>query len=66
MKKNIGTSGRLLRLAIAILLLIYAYWQWSWIALAASLFVFYEALASWCIVYQLLGINACPIDKERK
>lgn len=60
MKKNIGTPGRLLRLAIAILLFIYAYWQWSWIALLFGLFVLFEAAFSWCVVYQILGKNSCP------
>lgn len=63
MKKNLGMSGRLLRLAIAIVLLAYAYWAQSWIALAASLFTFFEAWMSWCIVYQILGINSCPTKK---
>ena len=60
MKKNIGTMDRLLRLAIAILLFIYAWWAWSWIALLFGLFTLYEALASWCIFYQLIGKNSCP------
>ncbi|MDE3046585.1 MAG: DUF2892 domain-containing protein [Verrucomicrobiota bacterium] len=60
MKKNIGTPDRLFRLAIAIGLLIYAYMGQSWIALAASLFVFFEAAMSWCVLYQLLGKNSCP------
>lgn len=60
MKKNIGKTDRLIRLAIAIALLAYAYWQSSWIAFFVSLFVFFEALMSWCILYQLLGKNSCP------
>lgn len=63
MKKNIGTLDRLLRLAMAILILLYSWWQSSWIALGISIFVFYEALAGWCILYQILGKNSCPIDK---
>jgi DUF2892 family protein len=60
MKSNIGTSGRLVRLLIAIALLIAAYLERSWIALFASLFVLFEAYASWCVVYQFLGKNSCP------
>lgn len=60
MKKNIGTPDRLLRLAIAILLFILAYWKSSWIFLLAGVFVFFEALFSWCILYQLLGKSSCP------
>lgn len=64
MKKNIGTQDRLIRLAFAIALLIYAWWQMSWVALGLSLFTFYEALASWCVLYQLIGKSTCPIDKK--
>jgi len=65
-KKNIGTSDRILRLGLASLLLIYAVWQHSWIALLFSLFTFFEALMSWCVVYQLLGKSSCPVDKENR
>jgi hypothetical protein len=65
LKKNINTPGRLLRLLIAILLLVYAVWQDSWVALIFSLFTFFEVLMSWCIIYQLFGINHCPIDKDK-
>ncbi len=65
-EKNIGTSGRILRLVIAILILILAIWQKSWIALLISLFTFFEAFRGWCIVYQLLGKKSCPIDPNKK
>ena len=64
MKKNIGTADRIVRLSIACLLFAFAWWQGSWIALAFALFTLYEALASWCILYQLLGKNSCPIDRK--
>ncbi len=63
MKKNIGTPGRILRLIIALGLLFGAYTYHSWLLLALSLFVFFEAFASWCIVYHFLGINHCKIKK---
>lgn len=63
MKKNIGKKDRLFRLTVAMLLLTLAYWQSSWIALLCSLFVFYEAIAGWCVVYQMLGKSSCKIDK---
>lgn len=66
MKKNIGTTDRMIRFTIATLLLGYAIWQASWIAGGASLFVFYEALAGWCIYYQLIGKSSCPISKQDK
>jgi Protein of unknown function (DUF2892) len=65
MKKNIGTSDRLVRLALGMALLLFAWWQSSWIALGVALFTFYEALAGWCILYQLLGKSSCPLDHDR-
>lgn len=64
MKPNIGTPDRLLRLGLAIGILIYAWWASSWLALAAALFTFYEAIAGWCVLFQLLGKNSCPIKKD--
>lgn len=66
MKKNIGTNDRILRLLIGLLLLAFAWWQSSWIALAFAIFTFYEALSSWCVFYQLIGKNSCPIDSNTK
>lgn len=64
LKKNINTPGRILRLAIAITFLIFAIWQKSWISLIISVFVFFEALMSWCVIYQLLGKNSCPLNSH--
>jgi hypothetical protein len=61
MKKNIGTADRLLRLFIAIVLLFLAYWKGSWVLLIAGLFVLFEAAFSWCVLYQILGKNSCPL-----
>ena len=60
MKKNIGTSGRIVRLLIALVLLGMAYQRHSWLLLLGGIFVLAEAFLSWCIIYQILGINACP------
>ena len=64
MQKNIGTVDRLLRFLAGLALLAYALWASSWIALLIAAFCFYEALASWCVLYQLLGKNTCPLDKR--
>lgn len=63
MKKNIGTSDRLFRLILSIIILGYALWQESWISAIVGLFVLYEALAGWCLFYQLLGKNSCPKNR---
>lgn len=66
MKSNIGLIDRVLRLSAGIALLAFAWWQNSWIALIFALFTFYETLAGWCIMYQLLGKNSCPISTPGK
>lgn len=64
MKRNIGNPDRLLRFTLAVILLFLSWWFSSWIALGLGLFTLYEALTSWCILYQLLGKNSCPISKD--
>jgi len=64
--KNLDTAGRVIRCIIALLLLVYAVWQGSWIALIASIFTFFEVYCSWCVVYQFLGINSCPLNKNKR
>jgi hypothetical protein len=61
MRKNIGTVDRLIRLGVAVALFVYAYKKMSWLAFFGGVFVFCEALFSWCILYQLLGKNSCPL-----
>lgn len=61
--KNIGTSDRLVRLAIAIGLLAWAITtSWSPILLFFSGFVFFEAIFSWCGLYAALGKSTCPLE----
>jgi Protein of unknown function (DUF2892) len=62
--KNIGTQGRILRFILAALLLLLGWLEHNWILLAISLFVFFEGLASWCVVNQILGKNSCPTKKD--
>jgi hypothetical protein len=63
-QKNIGLLDRTLRFSIALFLFGYAYWKGSYIALFAAIFVLFEALKGWCILYQILGKNSCPIGKK--
>ena len=65
MKKNIGAKDRLIRLILACVLLGLAWYFYSLILLAASLFVFFEVVAGWCIVYQILGQNSCPLNYDK-
>lgn len=66
MKKNIGTTDRVVRLVLALILLAIAWWLHSWIVLFLSLFTLYEAVAGWCAFYQLIGKDTCPITKKDK
>ena len=62
--KNIGPSGRMIRLVIAIILFGVAAWTMSWVFLLIALFVLFESLMSWCVVNHLLGKNSCLINKK--
>ena len=64
LSKNIDFSGRLIRLVVALFLLAIAYWKGSWILFAAALFVLFESLAGWCVLYQILGKNSCSVKKK--
>lgn len=64
LKKNINTRGRIQRLVIALVLLVLAYWYHSWILAACGVFTLVEAYFSWCVFYQIMGWNSCPISKD--
>ena len=66
MKKNIGTADRVLRFILACIFCMLAIIYKSWILAIVSLFTLYEAIASWCVFYQLIGKNSCPISKQPK
>lgn len=66
MKQNIGYIDRVLRVIIGVVLLLLGLSSKSGFLLLGSLFSFYEAFSSWCLFYQLIGKNTCPIPaKER-
>ena len=65
MKKNIGTSDRIVRLILAIALFIGIFFAGNLVVQiilgALSLFTAYEALVGWCAFYALIGKNTCPL-----
>jgi hypothetical protein len=67
MKKNIGTFDRIIRLGLGIILLavalvvVNALW-FKIVLIILAVFSFYQALTSWCLLYQLMGKNTCPIE----
>ena len=67
MKNNIGTFDRIIRLGLGIILLavalvvVNALW-FKIVLIILAAFSFYQALTSWCLLYQLMGKNTCPIE----
>lgn len=64
MFQNIGSFDRIVRLSIGVLLLLIGWYSRSGMLVLAGMFALYEGLASWCIVYQVLGINTCPLKQR--
>jgi hypothetical protein len=64
-KKNIGSWGRVGRFSAGLLLLWLSHIEKSFVLLFFALFVFFESLMSWCVVYQILGIDRCPIKSKK-
>ncbi|MBP6912677.1 MAG: DUF2892 domain-containing protein [Candidatus Pacebacteria bacterium] len=61
--KNIGTYDRLVRLAIGLAMLLVAMTTtWNPILIFASGIVVFQAVFSWCFVYQAMGKNTCPVE----
>jgi len=66
MKPNIGTKDRIARLIIGVVLISLAVINKSTFMALGGLFSIYEAFSSWCVFYQLLGRNTCPIKNPKK
>jgi hypothetical protein len=67
MKKNIGTFDRIMRALTGIVLVALIVFVvmplWTKIILGiVALFCFFQALMSWCLFYQLIGKNTCPVE----
>lgn len=61
--KNIGKINRLFRALIGVVLFVVAITTtWSPILIFFAGFCLFEAIFSWCIFYQLIGRNSCPIE----
>jgi len=65
MKKNIGSKDRFIRLGLAFILIACSIWKGSWLLLIFGVFTLLEAFFSWCILYQILGKNSCPINRKK-
>jgi hypothetical protein len=62
MSKNVGGIDKILRIVIGALLIIGAlmgYGAWMWIGVVPLA----TGLMGNCLLYRLVGINTCPMDK---
>lgn len=64
LKPNLDNRDRFIRSLITVGLAMLAIWLNSWIIALVALFVLFESMMSWCIVYQILGKNSCPIKNQ--
>lgn len=64
MIKNIGSLDRFVRLIIGLVLFGSALVSTSPILAIIGIFAIYESLSSWCIFYQLIGRNTCPLPNS--
>src|SRR3990167_211306 len=65
MKPNIGRKDRIVRFVIGVVLISLALIYKSTFMALGGLFSIYEAFSSWCVFYQLLGRNTCPIENSK-
>jgi hypothetical protein len=63
-KPNMNRQDRLLRLMIAMSMIAGAILTRSFLMGLGALFVLLELTLNWCVIYQFLGINRCPIRKR--
>ena len=64
MKQNIGTADRIFRLILGVGLLLYGLSVGSGGFVLGGVFSLYEALVSWCALYQLIGRNTCSLSNK--
>jgi hypothetical protein len=66
MKKNVGKTDKVARLAVALVLSIAIYFElipkpWNWVALGASAILLLTSALNFCPMYKLLGKNTCDV-----
>lgn len=64
MTKNIGSLDRLARLLIGLVLIGTAAFYSSPVLAIFGIFTLFEAVSSWCVFYQLIGRNTCPLPNS--
>ncbi|VAV97684.1 hypothetical protein MNBD_ALPHA01-1911 [hydrothermal vent metagenome] len=65
MKINVGGLDRFLRIVVGTLLIASAltgyFAPWGWIGVVPLV----TALVGWCPAYSILGLNSCPLSKDK-
>jgi len=65
MKKNVGTTDKIIRIILAIIFvvlgIVYSYYWFILAVIALG-----TALMNWCGLYELLRISTCPVKKSKK
>lgn len=64
MNKNIGKLDRFARLIIGIVFIVFSLFYISPVLAIFGLFTIYESISGWCIFYQFIGKDTCPIPKD--
>lgn len=66
MNKNIGTRDRIIRALLGIICVVGLFSvQLLWLKIIIgilALFCFFQALFSWCLWYQIIEKNTCPVE----
>lgn len=71
MKKNMGSTDKLIRLAIAIVLIVLYMTHklpetWDIVALVVALIFTITSLISFCPIYSIFGLKTCKNEEEKK
>jgi hypothetical protein len=65
MRTNIGTADRILRFITGTIFTLIGVYFSSGFLVLAGLFTLFEALSSWCVLYQIIGKNTCPLPYKK-
>ncbi|MCD2259591.1 YgaP family membrane protein [Psychroserpens luteolus] len=69
MKSNVGTSDKVIRIALAIVIGVLYFADiisgtWSYVLLGFAFILILTSVMSFCPIYKLLGINSCSLKTK--
>jgi len=70
MVKNVGTTDKIIRIAIAVVMLVLYFTNvvtgtLGIVALVAAGIMVFTSLFSFCGLYTLIGVNTCPLEQKK-